>query len=92
MLICSGAVLRSTEQVVRDYGLRETSHYDPKLVDMLIARVQQARKEERRTWGGGKAIKAYRAVARRPAGRLSGPLPDTPQPKPSPGCRPVNWT
>jgi hypothetical protein len=53
MLICSGAVLRSTEQVGRAYGLGETSHYDPKLVDMLIARVRQARKEERRTWGGG---------------------------------------
>jgi hypothetical protein len=42
---------RRFEQVARNHGLRETGHYDPKLVDMLIARVRQARKEERRTWG-----------------------------------------
>jgi hypothetical protein len=41
------------EQVARTHGLRETGHYDPRLVDMLIARVRQARKEERRTWGEG---------------------------------------
>jgi len=40
------------EQVARAHQLRETTP-DPKLVDMLIARVRQARKEERRTWGEG---------------------------------------
>jgi hypothetical protein len=41
------------EQVDRTHRLRETGHYDPKLVDMLIARVRQSKKEERRTWGEG---------------------------------------
>jgi hypothetical protein len=41
------------ERVARTHRLRETGHYDPKLVDMLIARVRQARKEERRTWEEG---------------------------------------
>jgi hypothetical protein len=39
--------------LARTHGLRETAHYDPKLVDMLVARVRQTRKEERRTWGEG---------------------------------------
>jgi hypothetical protein len=38
------------EQVARAHRLRETTP-DPKLVDMLIARVRQTRKEERRSWG-----------------------------------------
>ena len=29
--------------VARTHGLRETGHYDPRLVDMLIARVRAAR-------------------------------------------------
>jgi hypothetical protein len=41
------------EQMARTHGLRETAHYDPKLVDMLIARVRQSRNEERRMWGEG---------------------------------------
>ena len=41
------------DQVARTHGLGETGHYDPRLVDMLIARVRQARKEERRTWEEG---------------------------------------
>jgi hypothetical protein len=35
------------EQVA--HSLRETGHYDPKLVDMLIGRLRQTRKEEGRT-------------------------------------------
>src|SRR5215467_7855048 len=31
-------------QVARTHGLRETGHYDPKLVDILIARVRQTKK------------------------------------------------
>jgi hypothetical protein len=38
------------EQVARTHRLRETTP-DPKLVDMLIARVRQTKKEER--WGEG---------------------------------------
>jgi hypothetical protein len=38
--------------MARTHRLRETTP-DPKLVDILIARVRQARKEERRTWGEG---------------------------------------
>ena len=30
------------EQVARTHGLRETGHYDPRLVDMLITRVPAA--------------------------------------------------
>jgi hypothetical protein len=41
------------EQVARAHGLRETGHYDPRMVDMLISRVRQARKEEIRTWEEG---------------------------------------
>jgi hypothetical protein len=37
----------------RTYRLRETGYYDPKLVDILIARVRQSRNEERRMWGEG---------------------------------------
>jgi hypothetical protein len=44
---------RQFEQVARTHGLRETGHYDPKLVDMLISRVRTARKEEIRTWEEG---------------------------------------
>ena len=44
---------RQFEQMARANGLRETGHFDPKLVDMLITRVRQARKEERRTWEEG---------------------------------------
>jgi hypothetical protein len=44
---------RHFEQMARTHRLRETGHYDPKLVDMLIARVRQSRKEERPTWGEG---------------------------------------
>ena len=44
---------RQFEQMARTHRLRETNHYDPKLVDMLITRVRQARKEERRTWEEG---------------------------------------
>jgi hypothetical protein len=29
--------------MARTHGLRETGHYDPRLVDMLIARVRAAR-------------------------------------------------
>jgi hypothetical protein len=39
--------------MARTHRLRKTGHYDPKLVDMLIARVRQSRKEERPTWGEG---------------------------------------
>jgi hypothetical protein len=42
---------RQFEQVAHAHGLRETGHYDPKLVDMLIVRLRQTRKEEGRTWG-----------------------------------------
>ena len=31
------------DRVARTHGLRETGHYDPRLVDMLIARVRAAR-------------------------------------------------
>ena len=31
------------DPVARTHGLRETGHYDPRLVDMLIARVRAAR-------------------------------------------------
>jgi hypothetical protein len=31
------------DQVARTHGLRETGHYDPRLVDMLIAGVRAAR-------------------------------------------------
>jgi hypothetical protein len=41
------------ERVARTHRLRETGHYDPKLVDMLIARVRQSRNEQRRMWGEG---------------------------------------
>jgi len=34
---------RHFEQMARTHGLRETAHYDPKLVDMLIARVRQTK-------------------------------------------------
>ena len=45
--------VRHFEQVARTHRLRETGAYDSKLVDMLIARVRQTRKEEHRTWGEG---------------------------------------
>ena len=41
---------RQFEQMARTHRLRETNHYDAKLVDMLISRMRTARKEERRTW------------------------------------------
>ena len=44
---------RQFEQMARTHRLRETGHYDPKLVDMLITRVRQSRNEERRTWEEG---------------------------------------
>jgi len=44
---------RRFEQMAGTHRLRETGHDDPKLVDMLITRVRQGRKEERRTWGEG---------------------------------------
>ena len=34
---------RQFEQMARTHRLRETGHYDPKLVDMLIARVRHAK-------------------------------------------------
>jgi hypothetical protein len=40
---------RHFEQMARTHRLRESGHYDPKLVDMLMARLRQTRKEERRT-------------------------------------------
>jgi hypothetical protein len=44
---------RHFEQMARTHRLRETGHYDPKLVDMLIARLRQSREEGRSTWGEG---------------------------------------
>jgi hypothetical protein len=41
------------DRVAHAHGLRKTGVYDGKLVDILIARLRQARKEERRTWGEG---------------------------------------
>jgi hypothetical protein len=38
------------EQVARTHRFRETGAYDPRLVDMLIVRLRQTRKEEGRTW------------------------------------------
>ena len=60
---------RHFEQMARTHRLREPGHYDPKLVDMLIARVRRSRKEERRTW---KAIDGYCGVTRRPAHAFPG--------------------
>jgi len=44
---------RRFEQMAGTHRLRETGHDDPKLVDMLITRMRQSRKEERLTWGEG---------------------------------------
>jgi hypothetical protein len=49
--ITASEAARHFEQVAHAHGLRETGHYDPKLVDMLIVRLRQTRKEERRSWG-----------------------------------------
>jgi hypothetical protein len=58
------------EQVARTHRLHETGRYDPKLADMLIARVRQAAPHM-----GGKAIDGYRGVARRPADAFFGTAP-----------------
>jgi hypothetical protein len=41
------------DRLAHAHGLRKTGAYDGKLVDTLIARLRQARKEERPTWGEG---------------------------------------
>ena len=41
--ITASEAARHFEQMARTHGLRETAHYDPKLVDMLIARVRQTK-------------------------------------------------
>ena len=48
--ITASEAARHFEQMARTHGFRETGHYDPRLVDMLISRMRTARKEERRTW------------------------------------------
>ena len=39
----SSEAARRFEQMARTHRLRETGHYDPKLVDMLITRVRQTK-------------------------------------------------
>jgi hypothetical protein len=39
----TGLEAAALDQVVRTHGLRETGHYDPRLVDMLIAGARAAR-------------------------------------------------
>ena len=41
--ITASEAARHFEQMARTHRLRETNHYDAKLVDMLIARVRQTK-------------------------------------------------
>jgi hypothetical protein len=67
--ITASEAARYFEQVAHAHGLRETGHYDPKLVDMLIVRLWQTRKEEGRTWGEERESDFVKVFGRRPATR-----------------------